>query len=97
MARLFLERRHRLQGFEVPEVIEGLRLRLMEHLESRDDKLRAEIAFRAYFRLSQHRPGRPKYPRPLTWQIMDEYVNGIIFIQSMNKIHENSGRKVANR
>jgi len=97
MEPLFSERRHRLHGFEVPEVLEGLRLRLKEHLKRRDDKLQAEIAFRAFFRLSHHRSGRPKYPRPLTWQVMEEYANGTILIRTVNKIHDNSVRKVANR
>ena len=87
------ERRHRLHGFEVPEVLEGLRLRLREHLERREDKLQAEIAFRAYFRLSQHRSGRPKYPRPLTWQVMEEYVNDTSSIRSVTKIHDDSVKR----
>ena len=69
------ERRHRLHGFEVPEVIEGLRLRLWYHLESRTNLLAATVAFRAYYRLIEHRAGRPDYPEPVTWETINDYVN----------------------
>jgi len=49
-----MTRRHRIHEEEVPEVIEGLRLRLQHHLETREDLYRAAIAFRAYFRLTEH-------------------------------------------
>jgi len=56
------ERRHRLYGDEIPEVIEGLRLRLERLLEAEEEPERAEIAFRALYRLMHGGPGRPKYP-----------------------------------
>lgn len=73
------ERRHRLHGFEVPEVIKALRLLLLEYVEEREDLGQAEIAFRPYFRLTTHKPGRPSYPDNITWQAIEEYVNGTIF------------------
>jgi hypothetical protein len=47
------ERRHRLYGDEIPEVIEGLRLRLEALWDAKEDSERAEIAFRALYRLVQ--------------------------------------------
>lgn len=69
------ERRHRLHGEEVPEVIEGLRLRLRHHLEERSDLLKATIAFRAYLRLKRHRTGRPYYPPRITWEIIEKWIH----------------------
>jgi hypothetical protein len=56
------ERRHRLYTPEIPEVKRGLKLRLRELCEAREDREAAEIAFRALFCLSRDEPGRPKYP-----------------------------------
>lgn len=75
----FNERRHRLHGIEVPEVIEGLRLRLRRHLESREDLLGATIAFRTLYRLETHPRGRPDYPDPVTWGLIENWIkNGTI-------------------
>ena len=65
------ERRHRLHGEEVPEVIEGLRLRLQAHLDTREDLESATISFRAFYRLQEHRSGRPRYPI-VTWALIEE-------------------------
>jgi len=40
------ERRHRIQEHEIPEVVEGLKLRLSQLLEEREEEDKAEIAFR---------------------------------------------------
>lgn len=69
------ERRHRLHGVEIPEVLRGLELRLREHLETENDLLGAEIAFRAFYRLLEHRVGRPNYPEPVTWNIIAEWIH----------------------
>jgi len=66
------QRRHRLPGEEVPEVLEGLRLRLRQHLETEEDLAGATVAFRAFYRLMEHRPGRPNYPAPVTWNTIVE-------------------------
>jgi len=70
------ERRHRLHGEEVPEVIQGLRLRLRRHLETRGDLYGATVAFMALYRLVTHQAGRPDYPEPVTWSLIEEWVNG---------------------
>ena len=57
------ERRHRLYGHEIPEVNKGLRLRLLQLLENREDEGSAEIAFRTLFRLTRYEPGRPRAHR----------------------------------
>ena len=61
------ERRHRLYSHEIPEVKRGLKLRLQELCEAKEDREAAEIAFRALFRLSRGKPGRPKY-QEFTWE-----------------------------
>lgn len=72
------ERRHRIHGEEVPEVIEGLRLRLRRHLKTRGDLLGATVAFMVLYRLVTHQAGRPDYPEPVTWSIIESWINGTI-------------------
>ena len=74
MVPLSSERRHRLHGEEVPEVIEGLKLRLRQHLETTEDLPGATVAFRALYRLIEHKQGRPDYPEPVTWGFIEDYV-----------------------
>ncbi len=68
------ERRHRLYSIEIPEVKRGLKLRLQELCEAREDREAAEIAFRALFRLSRDEPGRPKYPK-FSWDYLQYYLD----------------------
>ena len=67
------ERRHRLYPHEMPEVVEGLRLRLEKLLAAGDDLERAEIAFRALYRLSGRSVGRPRYPE-FSWAFLKHYL-----------------------
>ena len=67
------ERRHRLYSHEIPEVLEGLVLRLEVLLERRDDLERAEVAFRAMYRLEGGIVGRPKYPE-FSWEFLQQYL-----------------------
>jgi hypothetical protein len=68
------ERRHRLYSIEIPEVKRGLKLRLQELCEAKEDEETAEVAFRALFRLSRDEPGRPKYPE-FTWDMAYRYLD----------------------
>jgi hypothetical protein len=68
------ERRHRLYRHEIPEVIEGLRLRLENLVEERVDRENAEIAFRTLYRLLDGSPGRPKYPE-FSWDSLGYYLD----------------------
>ncbi len=69
------ERRHRLYRLEIPEVIQGLLLRLELLEEERKVEEKAKIVFRTLYRLIfAEKGGRPKYPE-FTWseaQVMDE-------------------------
>lgn len=51
------ERRHRLYNHEIPEVIAGLRLHLERLVESKEERERAEIVFRARDRAEAMIPG----------------------------------------
>jgi hypothetical protein len=60
------EKRHRLYPHEIPEVIQGLILRLEMLVEERKEA-KAKIAFRTLYRLIYaEKGGRPKYPE-FTW------------------------------
>ncbi len=80
------QRRPRLHPEDVPEVIEGLLLRLQHHLRMREDIRGATVAFRLYYRLSTYRRGRPNYPSPLNWVIIKSYMNGAIPMVEDNRI-----------
>ena len=75
MVPLGPERRHRIQRDEIPEVVAGLRLRLREHLETKDDIYGASLAFRTLYRLKTHKVGKPSYPNPISWTLIEEYTN----------------------
>lgn len=75
MVPLGPERRHRIQGSEVPEVIKGLRLRLREHLDTKDDQYGATNALKALYRLESHKVGTPSYPSPIPWGLIEKWVS----------------------
>ena len=68
------EKRHRLHSHEIPEVTEGLRLRLEALLEKKEDLKRGEIAFRTLYRLEWEKVGRPKYPE-FSWEYLKIYLD----------------------
>jgi len=82
------ERRHRLYENEIPEVVEGLKLRLSHLLENREEGINAEIAFRVFYRLTRDEPGRPKYPR-FSWEQVQYYID------FYDVREENEGRDIA--
>ena len=49
-------------------------LRLEVLLEKGEDLERAEVAFRAMYRLEGRRVGRPKYPE-FSWDFLEEYLD----------------------
>ena len=68
------ERRHRLYSNELPQVIEGLKLRLEYLLETQEDQESAKIAFRTLYRLQNRDVGRPKYPE-FSWDFLQHYLD----------------------
>lgn len=66
------DRRHRLYGEEIREVMEGLVLLLTEYVKVGEDLERATLAFRPFYRMLYHRTGRPNYPEPTTWNTIVE-------------------------
>jgi len=68
------EKRHRLYPPEIPEVIQGLILRLEMLVEERKEEAKAKIAFRTLYRLIfAEKGGRPKYPE-FTWSSAQVFV-----------------------
>ena len=68
------ERRHRIYEEEVPEVIEGLKLRLFKLLEEKTEPEKAELGFRVLYRLMRDKPGRPKYP-DFSWDLLYNFID----------------------
>jgi hypothetical protein len=77
MAPFGSDRRHRLNPEEVDPVKEAVEVYLEQLLETRDPEQMptAEMAFRVLYRLRTHQPGRPHYPEPVTWDLIDSYLN----------------------
>ena len=68
------EKRHRLYSHEIPEVIKGLILRLMELTKERSDEEKATITFRTLYRLMFVKSGgRPKYPE-FSWNVAETFL-----------------------
>jgi len=57
------ERRHRIQGSEVPAVARAVWERLSQLVDARRDQEEAELLYRVLHRLTIHRPGQPNYGR----------------------------------
>ena len=72
------ERRHRISHNELPPVTEAIENQLREWLQFRRSEHihSAEQLFRLWYRIMIHREGRPDYPEPITWGVIDEYLGG---------------------
>ncbi len=68
------ERRHRLYKHEIPEVVVALRLYLEKLAETRENAEKAETAYRTLYRLTNDKPGRPKYP-VFSWEYLLHYLD----------------------
>ena len=72
------KKRHRIHTEELDEVKEGLRLRLLHHLNAKKSLENARNAFKAYYRITKYNKkvptGRPSYPSPITWSTIFNYV-----------------------
>jgi len=71
-------KRHRIHEEELGEVKEGLRLRLLYHLDTKKNLEAAKNAFKAYYRITKYDKktptGRPTYPSPITWSTIFNYI-----------------------
>jgi hypothetical protein len=68
------DKRHRLYDSEIPEVIRGLRLRLIQLLEEKNEPEKAQIILNCLHRLLEDKPGRPKYPE-FSWDYLTYVVD----------------------
>ena len=69
-------RKYRLCDGQRREVVEGLRLRLMQLLEEKEDLEAATHALHALHRLTDPQQQRPRYPKPVTWDLIESYLKG---------------------
>jgi hypothetical protein len=68
------DKRHRLYPHEIPEIIQGLILRLEKLVAEGNEEEKAKIAFRTLYRLIYvNKGGRPGYP-PFTWKDAEAFV-----------------------
>ena len=69
-------RRYKICDEQVTEIVKGLRLRLRQLLEEREDLEAATHALHILHRLTLRRKSRPSYPRPVTWDLVESYLKG---------------------
>ena len=68
------ERRHRISHNELPHVVEAIENQLLDLLQHRDRMHAAEHLFRLWWRINIHREGRPNYPEPITWAVIEAHL-----------------------
>jgi hypothetical protein len=68
------ERRPRLKDEEIPEVVQGLKLRLMELVAKREEPEKTQIAYKCLTRLLGDKPGRPRYS-DFSWDALSYYLD----------------------
>ena len=71
----FSQRRHRLNGYEVPLVMEAVEFQLRQLLEDKENLLTSSILFKVYYRLREHVTNRPSYPSHSTWEEISSYLS----------------------
>ena len=69
-------RRHGLYPHEFGPVFRAVRHRLLQLLGELEDFLEAEALFRVLWRFENCKVGRPRYPKEISWPLIDECVNG---------------------
>ena len=68
-----MTRRHLLHPQEVPQVKAALLQWLRDKVDSRQDLPATELGFHCLYRLKEHRVGRPDYPEPVTWGLIENW------------------------
>ena len=71
-------RKHGLYPHEFGPIYRAVKHTLRTLLETRDNFLEAEILFKVLWRFENCRPGRPYYPEEISWQLIDEHINGAL-------------------
>lgn len=68
------DRRYRLNAPEVGPVMALVADRLGELVEAREDFNLAQILFIVLYRFKTYQVGRPAYPDPITWEIIEDWL-----------------------
>jgi hypothetical protein len=71
----FSDRRHRLNAEEVGPVMGAVHHRLKELIQDRGDLEEAEALLMALWRFHENRVGRPSYPEPIGWQLIENHLD----------------------
>jgi len=68
-------RRHGLYPIEFDPVFRLVKKGLADLLETRSNFPEAKILFKILWRFENSRPGRPRYPDEISWQLIHVYIN----------------------
>ena len=69
-------RRFKICDEQVTEIVKGLKLRLTQLLEEREDLEAATHTLHILHRMTFRLQSRPSYPKPVTWGLIEHYLNG---------------------
>ena len=67
--------RHRLHGHELAPVLRAVRSELGRLLEEKKDLFEAQTLFMVLWRFEENKWGRPSYPEPVTWSLIEAWLN----------------------
>lgn len=68
----FSDRRNRLHGHELAPVLRAVRSELHRLMEERANLPEAQALFMVLWRFHENRVGRPSYPEPIGWQLIED-------------------------
>ncbi len=68
------ERQHSFCVHGIPEVVAALRFYLERQAETRENVEKAETVYRTLFRLTNEKPGRPRYPE-FSWDYAQKSIS----------------------
>ena len=74
----FTARRPRILAHETPLIYGLVWAKLSELHEERSQPHLATQLFKILYRYVEYRPGRPSYPEPVTWSLIESWINGTI-------------------
>lgn len=70
----FSNRRNRLHGHELAPVLRAVRSELHRLMEERANLPEAQALFMVLWRFHENRVGRPSYPEPIGWQLIEDHL-----------------------
>lgn len=69
------DRRYRLNPHEIDPVMDSVKHRLGELTQDKTDLQLAQDLFMVLYRFENYKVGRPSYPEPITWGLIEAWLD----------------------